>query len=232
MTVIALGSVRGAPGVTTASVLLAAAIEGAILAEGDLNGGVMAVRYGLGREPGLTTLAADRPADGDGWMAHAQVAGATPVLVGPDGAEGAHALWRSAGERLEAHLAMADRTVIVDLGRLTTSAPAVQVADLTVVLVRPVAEHLVALNHRLGWLRGSTRGEVGVVLVGSGPYRPSDLEPWGVDVVGSLPDDPRAATTLSEGGSSLLARRSLLVRSAMGLADELAARFAPIGTGS
>ena len=61
MKVVALASVRGAPGVTTTSLLLASTFEDAPVVEADLDGGVLAVRYGLGREPGLTTLAAAGP---------------------------------------------------------------------------------------------------------------------------------------------------------------------------
>ena len=81
MTTVALTSVRGAPGVTTTSLLLASVLEGAVLVEADLTGGVVAVRYQLGREPGLTTLAAANPHDTEGWREHAQDAGGVPVLV-------------------------------------------------------------------------------------------------------------------------------------------------------
>ena len=57
MTLVALGSVRGAPGVSTLALLLAGGIEGTPVVEADLAGGVMSARYELGREPGLTTLA-------------------------------------------------------------------------------------------------------------------------------------------------------------------------------
>ena len=75
MKTVALCSARGAPGVTTTSLLLAARMEGAALVEADLAGGVLAVRYGLGREPGLVTLAASNPAQSGGWLDHAQDAG-------------------------------------------------------------------------------------------------------------------------------------------------------------
>lgn len=84
MTTIALTSIRGAPGVTTTSLLLASVLGGAPVVEVDLSGGVIAVRYELGREPGLTTLAAANPRDPGGWRDHAQDAGGIPVLVGPD----------------------------------------------------------------------------------------------------------------------------------------------------
>ena len=48
MTTVALTSVRGAPGVTTTSLLLASVLKGSVLVEADLTGGVVAVRP---REP-------------------------------------------------------------------------------------------------------------------------------------------------------------------------------------
>src|SRR3546814_13554520 len=62
-----------------------------LLVEADLSGGVLAVRYGLGREPGLTSLAAANPTEEGGWLDHAQDAGGVPVLVGPDSPEAAEA---------------------------------------------------------------------------------------------------------------------------------------------
>ena len=67
MKVISLASVRGAPGVTTTAVLLASTFTDGLVVEADLDGGVLAVRYGLGREPGLTTFAAGGPDVDEGW---------------------------------------------------------------------------------------------------------------------------------------------------------------------
>ena len=117
MTTVALTSVRGAPGVTTTSLLLASVLEGAVLVEADLTGGVVAVRYQLGREPGLTTLAAANPHDTEGWREHAQDAGGVPVLVGPDAPDAAESLWRSAGDRLALIVGRVDPWVMVDAGR-------------------------------------------------------------------------------------------------------------------
>src|SRR3546814_11529374 len=75
MKTIALASVRGAPGVTTSALLLASRLGGSALVEADLSGGVLAVRYGLGREPGLTSLAPANPTEAGGWLEHAQDAG-------------------------------------------------------------------------------------------------------------------------------------------------------------
>ena len=61
--IVALGSIRGAPGVTSWAVLLAAAwppefqIERVVL-EADPAGGVLGARYGLGVEPGVAAFLA------------------------------------------------------------------------------------------------------------------------------------------------------------------------------
>ena len=229
-TVITIGSVRGAPGVTTTALLVAGGIQGAVLAEADLAGGVLAVRYGLGREPGLTTLAAARSAEPDEWTSHAQSAGGVPVLVGPDAPDSSEALWRGAGERLATILRRVDAAaVVVDVGRLGAGSPMTGASDLVVVVVRPIAEHLVTLSHRLPLLRrvaGPAR--VGVVIVGDGPYRASDVASLDVDVLGELPDDPRAAAALVEGGRSPASfARTRLARSAAGLSTDLARMLAP-----
>ena len=50
MKVVSLASVRGAPGVTTTAILLASTFTDGLVIEADLDGGVLAVRYGLEHE--------------------------------------------------------------------------------------------------------------------------------------------------------------------------------------
>jgi hypothetical protein len=219
--VVGFGSVRGAPGVTTTATLIAGALpDPAVLVEADLAGSVMAVRYELGREPGLTTLAASGSLEPNGWREHAQDAGGVPVLVGPDSPGSARSLWRRAGTGLGQTLTSSDATAVADLGRLDDETPLLDQLSLLVLLVRPVAEHLVTLSHRLPMLRNQTqRVQVGVVLVGEGTYRPVDVAgPLGVDVLGVLPNDPRAAEALYGGGTGLSLARSRLFRAATGVA--------------
>jgi hypothetical protein len=95
-----------------------------------------------------------------------------------------------------------------------------------VVLIRPIAEHLVALSHRVeGLCRAVHTGTVGVVLVGEGPYGPDDVAgPLALDVLGVLPDDRRAADLLVGGGRSARSfGRSRLARAATGLTGTIAA---------
>lgn len=225
MRIVTLASVRGSPGVTTTSMLLASTMEGAVVVEADLDGGVIAVRYGLGREPGLTTMAAAGSADPGGWGVHAQTAGGVPVLVGPDAPGACASLWRTAGERITHALAAADGVAVVDAGRLRSPVPVVAASDLVALLVRPVAEHLVGLSHLLPTVRQTVRGQVVVALVGAGPYRVEEVErSLGVRVLGALPEDRAAAEALLTGGGSWRGlSRSRLVRATTTLGAALTA---------
>ncbi len=225
MKVVTLASVRGAPGVTTASLLLASTFAGGLVVEADLDGGVLAIRYGLGREPGLTTFAAAGPGDGSGWTAHAQDAGGVPVLVGPDAPSASAALWRTAGDRITHELVASDGVAVVDAGRLRSPSPIVAASDVLAILVHPVAEQLVALTHLLSVLPHVVRGQASVLLVGHGPYRSADVErSIGVRVVGELPDDPDAAEALRTGSvSRARLNRSRLVRAVAALGEDVGA---------
>lgn len=225
MRVVTLASVRGAPGVTTTSLLLASTYDDAVVVEADLDGGVLAVRYGLGREPGLTTLAAAGASESGTWRAHAQDAGGVPVLVGPDAPAPTASLWRAAGERITQSLSVAEGVAVVDAGRLRSPVPLVTASHLLLLLVRPVAEQLVALSHVLPAARQTIRGEIAAVLVGEGPYRAADVEDsLAVAVMGELPSDP-AAEILRDGGSGARLARSRLARSVNALGDRVSSHL-------
>lgn len=222
MRIVSLASVRGAPGVTTTTLLLASALPDGLVVEADLDGGVLAIRYGLGREPGLTTFAAGGSDDDGGWRAHAQDAGGVPVLVGPDAPGASASLWRTAGERVTHKLVAADGVAVVDAGRLRAPVPIVAASDLLAVLVNPVADQLVAVTHLVPSLCQAVRGRVGIVLVGDGPYRAVDVESSvGVSVLGELPHDPDAAEALRVGGTRSRLARSRLARAVGALAVEV-----------
>jgi len=228
VTAIAVGSVRSG-GATTLAMTLAGLLGNAVLVEADGDGGVLALRYGLNREPGLVSLAASRQAPGDVILDHAQrLPGGLAVVVGPESPERATQLLRSAGQRVAALLSGPSAAhVVVDLGRLSPSAPGTALAagaPIALVVARPRADELVAAAERVAAL-----GEcAGLVLVGSGPYSPADVaNQLGCRVVATVADDPRAARALADGGSARSLARSALVRSVTTLVASLLATEIP-----
>jgi hypothetical protein len=222
MTAIAVGSVRSG-GATTVAMTLAAVLEDAVLVEADADGGVLALRYGLSREPGLVSLAASRQPPGDVVVDHAQrLPGGMAVVVGPESPERATQLLRSAGPRITALLSEpCPVNLVVDLGRLSPSGPGTALAAAApraLVIARPYAEELIASAERLASLGESAA----LVLVGSGPYSANDVTAQlGCRVIGTVAYDPRGARALAEGGSFRALARSALVRSVRTLAASL-----------
>lgn len=227
MTVVALGSARGAPGVTATALSLAAALPG-VLVEADLSGGVLATRYSLGREPGITTLVASARAGVDvDWRDHAQSAGGVPVLVGPDSAGIARALWERAGDRVANLLGRLDATVVADLGRMVPPIPLAGSIDVGLLVVAPRAEHLLSASQRMSELGQAARA-VGVIVAGDGPYRPEEIAAsLGADLFGVVPHDPRGADALEgRGGSARILARSRLARAGVELAASVSGALA------
>jgi hypothetical protein len=222
MRTVAMLSVKGAPGVTTTSLLVASGIDDVVVVEADLDGSSLAVRYGLGREPGLTTLAASTSRSGEIWREHAQDAGGVPVLVGPDAPATAQSLWSTAGDNIAAKLASASGVAIVDAGRFRTPTPIIRSADLALVAVAPVADQLIALGHYLPVLHREIGGALAVVLIGTGPYSAVDVnKALDVEVIAHLPEDG-AAETLRIGGSRARLGRSRLARASRELSQRIA----------
>lgn len=218
MSVIAFASARGAPGVTTTALAVSGWVDDCVLLEADPAGGVLAIRYGLGREPGLLTLAASGSSGETDISRHAQLLpGGTTVVPGPETAAQALHVWDVGRRSIEQAVFSADRTVVVDLGRLAPGAPTAGIAEAAEVLgvvVRPVPEQLIpAAAIAKAWPNG------GVVLIGDSPYSPADVAAQlEVRVHGVLADDARAATALTSGGGGRNLARSALMRSARALA--------------
>lgn len=229
MSVICFASVRGAPGATTAALAVASWIDQSVLVEADPDGGILALRYGLGREPGLVTLAASQTLEQDGLLAHAQVLpGGTPVVVAPESSERATHIWRAAGGRLTSLLA--DPTLghlIVDIGRAGPSSPAIPLigrADIVVLVARPVAEEVIPAAERAIALARDIEN-VGIVLVGERPYTAADVrDQLEVPVLGTIAHDPKGALALNGARSVGPRHRSPLMRTARVLAADLVAR--------
>jgi hypothetical protein len=245
MPLIAVVSAKGAPGVTTLTVALAALTPGAVAADLDPDGGDLALRYRredgapLDLDQGLLSLAASLRRDPGDFVgagpidAHLQVAaGGLEVLLGvkgPDQAIGLGPLWSP----LARALTESDRAVFADCGRVGPASPAMPVllvADAVIVLARAEIDELAHLRERLRFLvatlpsRYSGRARVGVVLVAgerdraAGPRTEQLLRASGVavSVLGTIADDARGAMRL-RGLSHGRVGRTTLVRSVRSL---------------
>lgn len=242
MSLVAVGSSRGAPGATTLVMALAAAwpVDRKLLVwEADADGGVLAARYGLGDQPGIATLAATarqgRLTRDQVWEHTQELPGGTPVVVGAESAEQASVVLGDVGGQLADWFRQhASLDVIADVGRLSPRSPAVTIAEhanLTLVAARPRLEELRPAAHRLHAL-ASAGATVAWVLIGSGPYGRDDVtDAFGIEVAGVIPDDAPAADILSSGGSARSLRRSLLIRSARSLAEDVCGRLGTQITG-
>lgn len=184
MTVVAVGSLKGSPGATTAMLALAAVWPVStplLLVEADPDGGALAARFGLSTDPGRASAAPGLRRDAADVVLdrHTQtLPGGTPILVGPTSPEQARASLAGCAARLGGALAAsATRDAIVDCGRLsvgTPAAPLLAAADTLLVVVRPRLDELAPLTHRLPALaKGGAR--VGLLLIGEVPYRQDDV---------------------------------------------------------
>lgn len=232
---LAVGSVKGSPGATTAAVALAArwpAGEEPVLLECDPAGGDLQVRFGLEPYPGLVSLAAAarRSSGADLLRRHCQrLPGGLPVVAGAIGGEQAKAalavLATSGGVDVLRRAADADRAVlVVDCGRLESGSvalPVARAADALVLLVRPNMEKLAhaaaLLPTAAGWCR-----TLRLLLVGDG-YRSGEVaRELDVPVLGRLPADARGASALAGNpGSRHGPAHSALGRAAADVAAEL-----------
>lgn len=234
MSVIALASAKASPGVTTSLLAFAATWpthRPLLLVEADPDGGDLAARTGLTTEPGLTSLAAaGRRALADGELdRHIQpLPGGVPAIVAPaDGDHAARAL-EIVGERLAgAAVGLNDRDVLIDCGRLRPSSPATPLAvqaDLLVLVARPQLDELQHLRPALPRLTGAAMRPA-LLLIGDRPYPAAEVSRvLDVPVLTPLPHDADTAERLNgQGGRIDRLARSLLLRTARGVAEMLAA---------
>lgn len=246
MSVVAVASVKGAPGATMAAQALSLAWPDAVaLVDADPAGGDLLWRSrGLRGEPldpdrGLLSLsaAARRDAGETSLAEHLQpTLLGTDVLVGLSSQEqltGVAGLWSQLPTLMSNH----PTDVIVDCGRLTSGSPVLPVAlraDVLVVVVRPDIEGVAHLRSRLAQLQAMQRGRadevVRVHVVVATNYRDTqsaghlqqllDAETLTASVAGVLAHDPKAAAVLSSTRVGNPAR-TLLLRSAAEIAKKL-----------
>lgn len=231
MAVIVLGSAHGSPGATTAALALAAHLPGGVLVEADCDGGVLAARLGLAREPGIVSAAADRDSHSAGaLLRHAQAGpGALSVVVGPASPANAAWVWQTAGPNLADAVHGHAGWVVIDAGRLSPDAPTHPLLEraLTAIVVRPRADELAIVSAGLAATDSTARPRL--ILVGERPYSAAEVSAeLGCSVVGVVADDPRAAGILWEGGSRRVLARSAFARSIRSLAEALTELLTPV----
>ncbi len=230
MSVVALCSLKASPGVTTTALALAAtwpSPRDVLLVEADADGGDLAARFDLRLDPGLATLAASarRAIEPDGVWRHVQrLPGGVPALVAPASADQARSALSTAPSLGSCLAGLEGVDVLVDCGRLTPGNPAealARSAGFLLVVCRPRLDEIQHVVPALPRLRDLA--PVALVAVGRRPYAGSEVaEAADVELAGAVETDPRAARALATGaGSSWWIRRSLLVRSAQGLAERL-----------
>ncbi|MCP3859983.1 MAG: hypothetical protein GY704_10050 [Phycisphaeraceae bacterium] len=237
MTMICFASQKGSPGVTLAALTVAASWPAdesrhKLLLEADPSGGTLALRYGLGLQTSLVTLAvAARAGLDDATLAdHTQeLPGGLPAILAPDGPSQVAAALEASGSSIASWLVdHPTLDTVVDLGRLTdASLPFVSAADVLLMVARPDVEHLQPTARRMADLAGAVLS-VGWVLIGDGPHAAEEVaETYGYPVVAVLPHDPRSAAAITTGAGSRRLTRSPLIRAASSTAHQLHAFLHP-----
>lgn len=231
MTVVCFAAVRSCAVTTTAAglVMVWPADKSRLLIEADPAGGTLAAACGLAAEPGLVSLAAAARRHGDpaAVFDHTQsLPDGTPVLSAPPGGGQACSTLSMLGPVL-ARLGELDAMVLVDCGRLgPDNARLFDESAVSVLVCRPQLADLNALAAFLE-ARGSPPARPLVVLVGPGPYPPGEIsQTLGVEVVGHIPWDPDAASSLmTHPPTARPLTRSALVRTLRSLAEALQSRI-------
>ncbi|MCL9794024.1 hypothetical protein, partial [Frankia sp. AgKG'84/4] len=204
---VVVGSVKASPGVTTATVGLAAGWPmrpgGApvVAVEADPSGGDVAGWYELAAS-GLVTWAAQARSGRGALSGHVrELPGGVEVVAAPVDAIAARGAVEVLAEAGAVRAAANSVTVVADVGRLDLFSPAgplIAAADVLVVLARPVPVELARVVGREGQLTAAGRRDCVLLLVGETPW-PVDrvAESVGMPVLGVLPDDPRGAARIA-----------------------------------
>jgi len=226
MTLVAVLSVKGAPGVTTLSCLLATAWRGpgpVAVVEADPAGGDLAARFGLSAMLGQASLsAAVRRGGSDVRLEpHLQrLPGGLDVLVGGGPGEGPEPAVIEAVAR-----AWSGGLAVVDLGRVAGSPAPAWLARCDHSLLLCAGDPAGALHvrtHAPGLL-DATDGRLGVVVVGRGAHDSAEVGRFaGIRPAGDLPFDPAAAAVASgASGAGRRLERSGLLAAVRRLAGQL-----------
>lgn len=230
--IITVSSVAGAPGVTSWAMLLAAAFPSdvssdRIVVEADIDGGVLGARYGIGVEPGLSSLiSASRRTEAEAVEVESfarRIGRNVLVVPSPETAERCCRLWSGAGVAADlAHVTAADpRIWMMDIGRASASSPTgdlVARSDFSLLVTRPDQEALVQVPSRVADL-GRVARHVGVLVAGKAAFSESDLATFfGTPMIWSVKADDDLVGFTRQIYTDEKSRRSLTWRAAVDIA--------------
>ena len=238
MAFICIASATGSPGATTLGLSLMALswpkgrYSRLLFVEASPDGGVLAIRYRLGTEPGLTSLAAAGrySLNQEQILQHAQrLPGGMLAIVGPDSSEQADFVLATSGENIAKAFGTQDNFLIVaDCGRARANSSMgnfYEEADLVIMASRPEDEQLIPAASNLAHIRERNKN-VCWVLIGEGTYSPREvMETFGFPVLGTIKDDKKGSRLLSTGGKPKRFEKSSLVRSVKKLAKTLSGTY-------
>ncbi|MFE2447764.1 MinD/ParA family protein [Streptomyces sp. NPDC059426] len=205
-----VGSIKGAPGVTTAVLALAAAwperADGGVrpvVVEADVSGGDLAVRFGVPHTPGLLDVATSARKERPGSLlaATTELPFGVRAVASPAGGRACTEAVRVVAGSVQRVLLgdQGDRgTVVLDVGRIGKDAEGLlEAAEAVVLVARGGAD---ALAHAYAYLaEAGPRAERHVLaVVGPCPYAAGEITATlGVSRVVFLPWDTKAADALA-----------------------------------
>jgi MinD-like ATPase involved in chromosome partitioning or flagellar assembly len=200
VTVVALASGCGSPGVSALSVGLgftsrSLSYEQPLLIEADPAGGSLALRFGLPASPSLASLAGDIGRTYTPGMieSHAvDLRGVRCVAAPADPLVVKWSLQRATGP-LTTVLPSLPSPVVIDLGRIMPEAITLELAravDVLALVVRPSLEDIQRTLFTVRTVR-SVGCSPGVIVVGEQPHHPMEIaEVLGCPLIGVIPSDP------------------------------------------
>nr|WP_223184398.1 hypothetical protein [Streptomyces sp. CBMA152] len=236
---VVVGSITGAPGVTTTALALATAWPPEadsgvrpVVVEADSSGGDLMIRFGLPPAPSLLDVAAAarQPHPGSLLGAVSELPFRVRVVTAVPGhgpmIEAVRLLAAEAGRRVLLGEDSDRGTVLLDVGRLTGDVtPLLEAADQVVLVARGGAEPLTHVS-TYGLDDGLRERRLTLAVVGPCPYQPGEITATlGIGRVVIWPWDTRSVAVLSSPGRRALRCEGLRTPPLMAAARLLAHRL-------
>jgi cellulose biosynthesis protein BcsQ len=230
---IGLVSAKGAPGVTTAALALAAtASDDGLLIELDPSGGSIECWTAATAEPGLLRVAsALRRATDTAVVAVGEGTNPPGVasVLAPSHGTLAESTIAAMGRSLATALATTDRTVVLDAGRWSRSQPTadrIRGCDHILIVTYPTVAGVEAARALAPSIEDATRTTPRLLLIGEHPYGATEVaEATGIAVAGVLPWDSRSVAALMANGPTRGWHRTPLARAARAALATVTADF-------